>query len=114
MTPVRTRPADRSSGRSSTGYNCRPRPPYVYMLRFERPHLLYVGMTADLRRHVDQQRHGRTRVTAGQSPGLVWFMPCGSRALATAAEITDRRLSEDEKEHLITQQRAITRELDYS
>lgn len=89
-------------------------PIYVYMLRLERPHRLYVGMTADLRRRVDEHRRGRTRTTAGRSPRLVWFMPCGSRALATAAEITVRRLSEDEKEHLITQQRAITRELDYS
>jgi putative endonuclease len=60
---------------------------FVYALRSFRDQRLYVGMSSDLRRRVEEHNRGYNRSTKSRAPfELIYFEECGSRADARKRE----------------------------
>lgn len=62
---------------------------YVYVLRGRMRHPLYIGMTSDLRRRIDEHKHGASAYTAKSNDWkLIYYEAYASREDAREREET--------------------------
>jgi len=60
---------------------------YVYVLRSQKDHKLYIGFTADLKRRFEEHNGGVSPSTKGRRPfDLIYYEACRSRADAMHRE----------------------------